>query len=110
MSLLDTAVEAYGRAHLPISHEKSFRMQPNFVAWGSECKSERGTVGAPLERRLQLMVLTMLALLRPALKQAHIVLNRRIAQSMLGDDGESQMVVNIYTLQGIPPRHWLAKH
>ena len=56
----------YEKANLPISEKKCFTHCTDFTAWGTEVSSTRGTCGAPAERRLQLLWLTLLALSAPA--------------------------------------------
>jgi hypothetical protein len=65
-ALLDSGVAAYAAAGLPVAAEKRFRLQTEFTAWGTEVSSERGTAGAPLERRLQMFHLVCLVLASPA--------------------------------------------
>jgi len=77
MKLLEASRVGYDVANAPVSSEKSFTRLKNFVAWGTEVRSEAGTAGAPRERRLQLMVLTMLVLLVPGV-------NRVLMRSLLG--------------------------
>ena len=47
---------AYEDSNLPLSN-KSFHEEGNFIAWGTEVRSEEGRVGTPRSKRLQLMVL-----------------------------------------------------
>ena len=50
------------KAILPISEKRYFTHSTDFVEWGTEVSITRGTCGAPAERRLQLLLLTLLAL------------------------------------------------
>ncbi len=59
-ALLGAGVTAYAAAGLPVAAEKRFRLQTECTAWGTEVSSERGTAGAPLERRLQMFHLVCL--------------------------------------------------
>ena len=59
-ALLDQACRAYEEAGLPVSDAKKFRMQTEFVAWGTQVSSSTGEVGAPVGRRMQMFVLVLL--------------------------------------------------
>ena len=62
MSLLELSRKAYEAANLARAPKKAFEKELNFTAWGTEVRSEAGQAGAPRERRLQLLMLTFLAL------------------------------------------------
>eukprot|EP00972_Heterocapsa_arctica_P061328 9043272-Heterocapsa_arctica.AAC.1 len=62
MTILQRSREAYERAGLDRAERKAFEKATRFTAWGTQVRSEEGCVGAPLGRRLQLFILTMLAL------------------------------------------------
>ena len=67
----------YEKAKLPISEDTCYNHKPKFIAWGTGCCSGSGMVGAPVERRLQLLTLTLTALSLP-------VLTKAVLQSLLG--------------------------
>ena len=67
----------YEGANLPISEKKCFTHKTDFTAWGTEVSSTRGACGAPAERRLQLLLLTLLALSVPTC-------TKEALQSLLG--------------------------
>ena len=54
--LLERSRQAYLKAGLPRALKKGFERQLRFTVWGSEVDSTSGRVGAPEERRLQLLV------------------------------------------------------
>ena len=77
VDLIDASRAACKAAKAPVSSSKTFACKVNFVALGIEVKSEVGTVGAPAERRLQILVLTLFVLLCPGVDQ-------KLMQSLLG--------------------------
>ena len=77
MTLLQRSREACTRAGLDRAPKKAFERAPRFTAWGTEVRSEPGRAGAPLGRRLQLFLLTMLVLSSPRISQ-------ELVRSLLG--------------------------
>ena len=69
MKVLRACREAYKAAIAPTSSEKSFTRLRTCVAWGTESRSDDCIAGALRERRLQLLVLTMLVLLVPGVNR-----------------------------------------
>ena len=67
----------YEKANLLISEKECFTHSTDFTAWGTEVSSTRGTCGAPAERRIQLLLLTLLALSVPTC-------TKEALQSLLG--------------------------
>ena len=89
----DPALLAALRAHYkktgwPLSGSKALSFATTFTAWGTEVRSEKGRVGAPLERRAQLFMLTLLVLVAPGVTKA-------LMQSILGS-----FVQPFYTSKG----------
>ena len=60
--LLEASREAYAKLGLPCSKSKSFTRATRFTAWGTEVDGISGKCGAPVERRVQLFMLTCLTL------------------------------------------------
>ena len=68
---------AYEKAKLPISEDNCYNHKTKFIAWGTECCSGSGMVGAPVMRRMQLLALTLAALPLP-------LLTKEVLRSLLG--------------------------
>ena len=77
VDLIDAPRAAYKAAKAPVSSSKTFDCKTDFVAWGTEVKSEVGIVGAPAKRRLQILVLTLFVLVCPGVGQ-------KLMKSLLG--------------------------
>ena len=65
MSTESKALVAYENAKLPISEDTCYNHKTKFIPRGTGCCSGSGMVGAPVERRLQLLALTLAALSLP---------------------------------------------
>ena len=75
--LLSASRAHYKKIGWPLSGSKALNFATTFTAWGTEVRSERGRVGAHLERRAQLFVLTLSVLVAPGVTKA-------LMQSILG--------------------------
>jgi hypothetical protein len=75
--IVEKARAAYKSEGLPTSAKKSFDFKKNFTAWGTEVLGPKGLVGSPGEKRIQVLLLSLLT-------AAMTAVTKSVMQSLLG--------------------------